>query len=85
MTRIMKQCLRGCGWLPQVGDHPGTGMCVGLVLVTGLAGAQGGGLVGFVIASLAALLIYGSMYFYGAYSRAQLSDALERRTMKETP
>lgn len=80
MTRIMRQCWRGCGWLPHVGNHPGTGPVIGLTLITGAAGAQGGGLVGFVIASLAAMLIYGSMYFYGAYSRAQLSDALERRT-----
>lgn len=77
MSRVLKQCWRGCGWLPHVGDHPGTGMCVGLVLVTGLAGAKGGGLVGFCVAATAGALVYVPMYLYGAYSRAQLSDKLE--------
>lgn len=85
MTRIIKQCWRGCGWLPHVGAHPGTVIFIGLVLVTGMAGAKGSGSAGFAVASLAGLLVYGPMYLYGAYSRAQLSDSLERRSIKEKP
>lgn len=79
MSRIIKQIWRGCGWLPHVGDHPGTGMCIGLTLATGFAGSQKGGLTGLLIAALAGALIYVPMYLYGAYSRAKLNDALERR------
>lgn len=78
-SRVLDQCWRGCGTLPHVGSHPGTGVLVGLVCITGAAGAQAGGLVGFTAASIIGVCIYGPMYLYGAYSRAQLSDKLEAR------
>ena len=85
LNRIAKQIWRGCGWMPHVGEHPGTGMCVGLTITTGLAGAQKGGFIGFAVAATAGTLIYVPFYLYGAYSRAELSDGLERRSLMEKP
>lgn len=77
MRQIAKQCWSGCFWLPHVGSHPGTAVCFGLIAITGIAGAQGGGIIGFVAASAFAAIIYGPMYLYGAYDRARISKALE--------
>lgn len=74
--RVLTQIWRGCGSLPHVGNHPGTAICVGLTLITGLAGAQSGGLPGFCFGAALGCLVYGPMYLYGAYSRAELRDNL---------
>jgi hypothetical protein len=71
--------------MPHVGDHPGTGMCIGLTIITGLAGVQKGGFIGFAVAATAGALVYVPFYLYGAYSRAELSDGLERRSLMENP
>ena len=77
MKQIVAKCWRGCFWLPHVGSHPGTAIVIGLIAITGAAGAQSGGVIGFSAAAAVALLIYGPMYLYGAYSRASISKALE--------
>ena len=77
MKRVIAQCWRGCFWLPHAGNHPGTAVCIGLITITGIAGAQRGGAIGFAVAALFATMIYGPMYFYGAYERARISMALE--------
>lgn len=84
---VIRQIIRGCGYLPHVGEHPGTGMVIGLSLATGAAGASGGGLVGFVCGSGAGAAVFGPMYLYGAYDRANLSDRIASReasSFKET-
>lgn len=78
MIKIFKQTIRGIGTLPHVGEHPGTGMVIFLILITGLAGAQKGGWFGFMVASAFALIVYGPMYLWGAYDRAQTSDRIEK-------
>lgn len=84
VTRIIRQIVRGCGYLPHVGEHPGTVLVVGLCLATGAAGAQGGGLVGFFCGSLAAAAVFGPMYLYGAYDRANINDRIaSRAALKE--
>jgi hypothetical protein len=80
---MLKSVIRGCGTLPYVGEHPGTGMVIGLTLITGLAGASKGGLAGFFFGAGLALVIYGPMYFYGAYDRARISDRISSRIHKD--
>jgi len=67
--------VRGCGTMPHVGVHPGTGLVVMLIL-TGAAAGWKGGLVGCLIGAgiMAAGMV--PIYLVGAYSRARLSDRL---------
>ena len=67
--KVIKQTIRGMGNLPYVGEHPGI---LPLILLTVLFGCAGG-LIGISIS----LLVFGSMFLYGAYDRAQLSDWIE--------
>jgi len=70
MKRFLKQARRGMGTLPHVGSHPGTEMFIFFVLTFGLAGGWVGAGVG--------LLIFGVVYMYGAYDRAEFSDRLSK-------
>lgn len=76
--RIFRQIVKGCGALPYVGEHPGTGPFAALVLIIGAAGAQRGGWLGLVVGATLALAVFGPMFLYGAYSRANLSDRMRR-------
>lgn len=71
---FLSAIIAGCGTMPHVGAHPGTGPAIFLIAVTAAAGAQGAGWRGAVIGGTIALLVYGPMYLAGAYSRARVSD-----------
>ena len=68
--RVLRQIRRGCGTLPFVGAHPGTAM----LLVFVALGAVAGTWLGVVVM----LLIFGPIYLWGAYSRAEDADRIER-------
>lgn len=73
MRRVIRQMIRGCGELPYVGEHPGTGVLFIMLLMGILAGAKDGwwgALGGFLI--MAFFMV--PMYLVGAYDRAQMSD-----------
>lgn len=78
MNRVIRQIIRGCGSLPHVGEHPGTGLVVIFVTVTGVIGANASGVLGAVCGALFAAAAFGPAYFHGAYKRAQLSDDIEQ-------
>lgn len=71
---IVHQIVRGSGRLPEFGAHPGTGILLGFILMTGCVGAQKGGFSGFVLGCLFAAGIYGPIYAWGCYDRACESD-----------
>lgn len=71
MKRIVKQIARGCNTLPGVGSHPGTFI---MFILIGLATAAAG-VLGFIVGAA----VYGPMYLYGAYCRAELSDKMTTR------
>lgn len=75
--RIIKQIIRGCGTLPHVGEHPGSGLVLMLLLAGACAGYKGEWLGALFGAGVMAA-VFVPMYFYGAYCRAQDSDAYER-------
>ncbi len=68
MSKI-KMMVRGMGYLPHVGSHPGTPWLVFFLLI-GLAGS----LWGLVFMAAA----FGPIYLWGAYDRACLNDRLEK-------
>jgi hypothetical protein len=54
-----------------------------LLLMAGagaVAGARNGGVAGVFYGAAFILAVLGPMYLWGAYDRARLSDALERRS-----
>ncbi len=73
MLDILRKIVKGCGYLPGYGTHPGTIVVISLALIGALAGITSkspdklyGALVG---ASFMSVFIL-PLYFYGAYERA---------------
>lgn len=79
--KFLNQVVRGCRALPHVGGHPGTGVVVAFVAMGFVAGVRAGIAKG-LIGALIMLAIFGPMYLWGAYDRAQLSDREARRRVK---
>lgn len=69
--------MRGCGYLPHVGSHPGTGVYLTLIAFGAMAG-NNGGWIGAIIGGAVMAVGMGAIYFSGAYSRAKLSDKISR-------
>lgn len=70
-----RQIVRGCGTMPHVGSHPGTGYVLAMIGAGGCAGLKGG-VIGFAIGAAIMGSVMLPLYFAGAYGRAQLSDRL---------
>lgn len=81
MSKLFSEIARGAGTLPDCGSHPGTGFVILLTLITGLAGLQAGGLLGFVCGSGLGALAYGSMWLCGCVSRARYQDRLDAKAL----
>jgi hypothetical protein len=77
--KFIRQIVRGCGTLPHVGSHPGTGTVFFLVLMCGLAGASKGSWRGALVGAVFMATFMLPLYFYGAYDRANTSDEIEGR------
>jgi hypothetical protein len=67
----LRQIIRGCGYVDGYGSHPGTGILIALVVMGGIAGAQGAGWRGFLFGACMMLLIFGPIYLFGAYDRGR--------------
>ena len=80
---FIKQALRGLGSLPHVGPHPGTGCAIAFSMMPGIAAWPHG--FWAVIGGFAfGAAIFGPIYAYGSYDRAELSDRLERKREPES-
>lgn len=77
MWRVIRQCIRGTRDLPGVGSHPGTMWVILFPLGGAVAGLEHG-ITGGIIGVLAFLALFGPLYLYGAYERAELSDRFTR-------
>jgi hypothetical protein len=73
MIKIIRQILRGCGNLPCAGEHPGTTMLLGLIIIGLVAGSKNG-FWGVVVGGAVMAIGIGPIYLFGAYDRANLSD-----------
>lgn len=72
---VLRQIIRGCGTLPHVGEHPGTVLVVFIVVLGVVAGGRGGWL-GALLGGVLMLGVFGPMYLWGAYDRANISDRM---------
>jgi len=73
---LFRRIIMGAGYLEGDGEHPGTGMCVMLCMMTAAAGASGGGWIGFAGGLVIGALAYVPMWMIGCVGRA---DAYLRR------
>lgn len=71
--KVIHQTIRGCGNLPYVGKHPGTGILF-IFLVMGAIAGERGGFIGTIVVGIFIV----PMYLCAAYSRANLSDKIVR-------
>lgn len=72
---VIKQCYRGTHYLPEVGDHPGTTMLIGWIIL-GLVASINKPLEFIVVANAINFLFIFPIYLFGAYDRAVLSDRI---------
>jgi hypothetical protein len=75
---VLRHVIRGCRTLPYVGEHPGTGFVVMLILTGGAAGWKGG-LVGILMGAALMAVVMLPMYLWGAYDRSVISERLSRK------
>lgn len=73
--KAIKQMIRGCRTLPNVGAHPGTDWLLMFLAMGALAGARGG-LYGALGGAAFMAVFIAPMYLAGAYRRANDSDRL---------
>lgn len=75
---MIRNIIRGCGTLPHVGDHPGTGTYIVLIGM-GMAAGINGGPVAVIGGGVFMAVGMGLVYFWGAYDRAITSDRIDAR------
>ena len=68
--KTLKHIWRGCGYLPDYGDHPGTPVLFLLIVLGVLVGASNG-FYGAVMGAGVMALIFGPVYLIGAYQRSK--------------
>ena len=68
--------MRGCGYLPHVGEHPGT-FPLTIFFFIGIYAGITKGWIGW-IAAIILIAIILPIYLYGSYDRAQISDYIEQ-------
>jgi hypothetical protein len=75
MNKLFKDMIRGMGYLPGYGYHPGTFVLVFLTISGGLAGIdRDPSFIGFLFGSAAMLTIFLPVYLHGAISRSRDYD-----------
>lgn len=73
----LRDCFRGCGKLPYVGEHPGTRVMGLFTAIGALAGSTNqGSLMASLVGAVVMWIGLGPMYFFGAWRRCKLSDRL---------
>ena len=79
---FFRQAFRGMGSLPHVGEHPGTAYTLAFILLPGLASLPHGAWAVMGGITFGAI-VFGPIYLYSSYDRAELSDRLDgKRTME---
>lgn len=73
---MFRQMIRGCGNLPHVGQHPGTGFVFALVFLGVIAGMEHGLWRGSLVGAAIVAVFVLPCYLAGAYARALESDRI---------
>ena len=71
VIKFCKDVIQGAGNLPGMGEHPGTVILIGFILMGGIAGLKGG-ILGFVIGSLVMAVFMLPIWIIGCRDRARL-------------
>lgn len=74
MKTIMKQTIRGCGYLPYVGSHNASPMF--FMTVAGFIAGSARGFMSSIIAGISMFVVFGFIFLYSAYDRAIFNDYL---------
>lgn len=61
---------KGLGYLDGYGHHPGTEVLLFLIFLGAIAGSQEG-ITGIFIGAAIMFILFGGIYFYGAYERGR--------------
>jgi hypothetical protein len=69
--KLVKNMIQGAGYLEGYGEHPGTLLLLGFILMGGLAGARNGGLRGFLLGAAFVALFTVPVWLVGCVSRAR--------------
>lgn len=78
----IKKIIRGAGYLPHVGSHPGTGFLLAMILMCAGSGAQRGGLLGFLMGLAFGTLVFFPIYAYGCVDRVDCSERWSAKRSK---
>lgn len=89
MMKTLHHIIRGFGYLPSCGHHPGLGVLAVFVLMGGVAATPHGGWRGFLVGGSAMAVVFGPLAAYGAYERSVLDERLTNEELaqqrKQTP
>lgn len=80
--RIIRQIIRGAGYLEGFGEHPGNSMVVIMLLMCGLAGAQRGSWAGFFGGIVIGAMFILPLWIHGCIARANECDKRQERLLK---
>jgi hypothetical protein len=80
MIKTIKHIIRGCGYLPTCGEHPGTGTLIIFILMGAFATAPNGGWKGAIFGASAMTIFVAPLYLYGAYERSALEEKNSKKS-----
>ena len=83
MMKVIYQTIRGFGYLPHCGHHPGLEVLLIFLLMGGAAGAINGGWKGFLVGSSAMAAVMGPLAAIGAYDRSVLDEELTTEELSQ--
>ena len=83
MKKTIRHTIRGFGYLPHCGHHPGLEVLLIFLLMGGAAGATNGGWKGFLVGSSAMAAVMGPLAAIGAYDRSVLDEELTTEELSQ--
>lgn len=81
--RFIRQIIRGAGYLEGYGEHPGNSIVIIMLIICGLAGAEKGGLAGFVGGAVFGAMFILPLWIHGCISRADACDKEQERLLRK--
>ena len=79
MRKTLHHIIRGFGYLPHCGHHPG----LEVLLMGGVAGATNGGWEGFLVGGSVMAAVMGPLAAIGAYERSVLDEELTAKELSQ--
>ena len=80
--RIIRQIIRGAGYLEGYGHHPGNSMLIIMIMACGAAGIKGG-FAGFLGGMLLGAVFILPLWIIGCVGRANDCDRSQARLLKQ--